>query len=157
MDPELRAVPYDHPDAVALVDALFHDLNERYGDEDDEGTGWRGEVTPAKVAAPEGAFLVAYLGGEPVACGGVKRWDERTAEVKRMYTAPAGRRRGIGRALLRGLEDAARGLGYEAIRLETGEEQPEAVRLYESEGYLPITPYGRYRDDPRSQCFETPL
>lgn len=154
---ELRAVAYDHPDAEALVDALFHDLNERYGDEDDEGEAWKGEVTPARVASPEGRFLVAYLDGVPAGCGGIKRWSATTAEVKRMYTAPAGRRQGVGRALLRGLEDAARELGYEAVRLETGEEQPEAMRLYEAEGYDRIPAYGRYRDDPRSACFEKRL
>ena len=154
---ELRPTPYDAPAAAALVEALFHDLNERYGDEDDEGEGWKGEVTPAKVAPPDGEFLVAYVDGEPVGCGGIKRWSATTAEVKRMYTAPAGRRQGVGRALLRGLEDAARSLGYEAIRLETGEEQPEAMRLYEAEGYGRIPNYGRYKDDPRSACFEKAL
>lgn len=154
---ELRPTPYDATEAAALVEALFHDLNERYGDEDDEGEGWKGEVTPPAVAAPDGEFLVAYLDGVPVGCGGIKRWSATTAEVKRMYTAPAGRRRGVGRALLRGLEDAARRLGYEAVRLETGEEQPEAMRLYEAEGYERIPPYGRYRDDPRSACFQKRL
>ena len=150
-------MPYDHPDAAALVDALFHDLNERYGAEEDDGEGYLGEVTPEKVAPPDGVFLVAYLDGAPVACGGIKRWSGTTAEVKRMYTAPAGRRRGAARAVLRELEASARTLGYTAVRLETGDEQPEALRLYESAGYGRITPYGRYRDDPRSKCFEKAL
>jgi len=151
---ELRPTPYDDPVAVAMVDALFADLNERYGEEDDGGAGWYAEIVADKVAPPEGTFLVAWLDGEPVGCGGIKRWDATTAEVKRMYTAPAGRRRGVARAVLRGLEAAARDLGYEAVRLETGEEQPEAMRLYESAGFHRIPNYGRYRDDPRSACFE---
>lgn len=157
----IESLPYDDPVVVALIEELLVDLDERYGTdqtEDPEGAdGWRAEVTPEKVRPPHGAFLVARLDGDAVACGGIKRYDEATAEVKRMYTAPAGRRRGIARALLTRLEDEARALGYSMIRLETGTAQPEAMRLYESMGYEPIDNYGRYAFDERSRCFEKHL
>lgn len=154
---EVRQEPYDSPVAAGLVRALSADLDERYGAEDDGGAGWLAEVTPERVAPPEGTFLVAWLGGEPVGCGGLKRLDARTAEIKRMYTAVGGRRRGVARAVLGGLLGAARDLGYERVRLETGLEQPEAIALYEAEGFSPIPTYGRYRDDPRSRCYERVL
>ena len=147
----------DDPAAVALVEELFDELNERYGAEDDGGAGWRAEVSADKVAAPDGVFLVAHLDGEPVACGAIKRLDGNTGEVKRMYTAPRGRKRGIARVVLRRLEDEARALGYRALQLETGEEQPEAVALYDSAGWTRIAPYGRYQTDPRSICFRKEL
>ena len=59
--------------------------------------------------------------------------------------------------ILRALEQRARELGYPTLRLETGARQPEAISLYESEGYLPIEPYGYYRDSPLSRCFEKHL
>jgi putative acetyltransferase len=84
----------------------------------------------------------------------MRRHDERTAEVKRLFVDASARRLGVGRRMLRGLEDAARASGYRAIRLETGIEQPEAMALYESEGYERIPPYGPWKDSPRSVCYE---
>jgi GNAT superfamily N-acetyltransferase len=150
-------VPLDDAVASGLVDRLFHDLNERYGEEDDGGAGWYAEVTPPKVTPPDGVFLVAYWDGEPVGCGALKRLDATTGEIKRMYVAPEGRRRGVARAVLARLEDEARTLGYAALQLETGTVQHEALALYESAGWTPIPPYSRYADDPRSRCFRKPL
>jgi GNAT superfamily N-acetyltransferase len=154
---EIERASLDDAAPRALVDALFHDLNERYGEEDDGGAGWYAEVTPEKVVAPHGAFLVARIDGEPVGCGALKRLDDTTGEIKRMYTAPAGRKRGVARALLTRLEEEARALGYTSLQLETGTVQPEAIALYESAGWSRIMPYGRYRDDPQSVCFRKSL
>ena len=49
--------------------------------------------------------------------------------------------RGLARVLLGALEDAARGLGYSRVRLDTGPRQPHARALYESTGYRPVEPY----------------
>jgi len=65
-----------------------------------------------------------------------------------------GRRRGIARRILHALEQLAAGFNYQAIRLGTGVEQPEAIALYESSGYHRIAAYGRHSSDPRSVCFE---
>lgn len=154
---EVRQTAYDDDVSRALVHQLWADLNERYGEEDDGGEGWLSEVTPEKVSPPDGTFLVAWLDGEPVGCGGLKRLDDRTAEIKRMFTAAGGRRRGVARAVLRGLVEGARALGYSRVWLETGLEQPEAMALYEAEGFHRIPTYGRYRDDPRSRCYELVL
>jgi GNAT superfamily N-acetyltransferase len=155
---------YDDPVVIALIDALLVDLDERYGldgidDPDADAAEWRAEVTPEKVRPPHGAFLVAYddADGAALGCGGVKRLDDTTGEIKRMYTTPSGRRRGIGRALLSRLEDEARALGYASLQLETGAPQHEAVAMYESAGWARIPSYGRYSSDPRSICFRKDL
>ncbi len=74
-----------------------------------------------------------------------------------MWTAPAHRRRGHSRRVLRALERVARERGYERMRLQTGTAQPEALALYLSENYARIAPYGPYREDPRCVCFEKRL
>jgi putative acetyltransferase len=74
--------------------------------------------------------------------------------MKRVYVAPSGRRRGIARRILYALEQLAGGFNYRAIRLGTGIEQPEAIRLYESNGYHRIAAYGHYIGDSLSVCFE---
>lgn len=159
---------YDSEVAAALVAELLADLNERYASieadmtEDELAAGdaeYLAEVTAEMVAAPHGTFVVAWLGADAVGCGAVKPFapDRRVGEIKRMYTAPRARRQGISRAILRRLEAAARDLGYRRLQLETGTAQPEALALYETEGWHRITPYGRFRDSPDSVCFAKDL
>jgi putative acetyltransferase len=106
---------------------------------------------------PAGAFLVGSVAGRPVACGGISRYDEETAELRRMYVVPSARGRGLSRQLLAAIEDAARSLGYSLLRLETGNRQTAAIGLYRSAGYEPIDRYGPFVDDERSLCFEKQL
>ena len=75
----------------------------------------------------------------------LRRLDEQTAEVKRMYVAPEARRQGVARAVLAYLEEHARATGVTRLVLETGNEQPEALAFYSAAGYRPVTPYGFYR------------
>jgi putative acetyltransferase len=83
--------------------------------------------------------------GVAVGCGGVALYDGY-AEVKRMFTRPAGRRRGIAAAILRRLEQEARGAGYALLRLETGIYQAEAIGFYVREGFAPCDAFGEYAD-----------
>lgn len=152
-------------DAIALSDPVARRLEAemsaeivvRYGGEEFE------PPLPAELfEPPAGVFLVAWLevdGGdrEAVGCAGIRRLDEERCELKRMFVAEAARGRGVARALLERLEDEAVDLGYSALWLETGTEQPEAIALYESSGYEPVPNYGTYKDDPRSRCFAKPL
>ena len=155
--------PYESPVAVALVQELLVELNERYADideaDDPDDGDYLAEVTPAMVRAPHGRFLVAWLAGAPAGCGALKPLDSdpSVGEIKRMYTAPAARRRGVSRALLARLEEAAVELGYARVQLETGFAQPEALALYESHGWHRITPYGHYKGSAQSVCFAKEL
>jgi GNAT superfamily N-acetyltransferase len=149
---EIRRTGYGHRDAQRLAADLAGELLERHGR---PGSG--SEPPVSDFDPPDGAFVVGYEVGEPVACGGVCRYDERTGEIRRMYVVPAARGRGFSHAILAALEGAARKLGYEAIRLETGNRQHEAIALYRSSGYEPIERYGPYVDDDRSVCFEKNL
>lgn len=151
--------PYDGPVAAALVQQLMVELNERYAGVDDadgpDDDAYLAEVTPVMVSAPRGTFVVAWLDGVPAGCGAIKPLDAdpTVGEVKRMFTAPHARGRGVGRAVLVRLEAAATDLGYHRLQLETGTAQPEAISLYESSAWVRIPPYGHYRASPASVCF----
>src|SRR2546421_6504402 len=99
---------FDSPDVQALVLAQQEEMRGMYEGEADIG--------PTREAAmfvePDGVFLVVRDGERAVACGGVCRFDEERAEVKRMYVLPEERGRGLGRRVLGELEAEARRLGY---------------------------------------------
>lgn len=140
---ELKLVRYDSMVAQALVSAAMADLGQRYG-----GTGDETPVSPEEFVPPHGAFFVAYLDGEAVGCAGWRDHGEGVAELKRLYTTPSVRRRGIARRLLTAVEDHAREHGRKRMILECGDRQPEAIQLYKSHGYEPIPHFGYYRDAP---------
>ena len=70
-----------------------------------------------------------------------------------MYVAPAAQRRGLARLMLAHLEQTAAAAGAEAMILETGTAQPEAMALYEAAGYEPVAPFGHYAWSPRNRCY----
>jgi GNAT superfamily N-acetyltransferase len=138
--------------------ALTTDLEAELLDQYQGVPGSGGLPEPGIFEPPDGAFLVGWEDGRAVACGGVCRYGhEATAELRRMYVIPAARGRGLARVLLAAIEAEARSLGYEALRLETGNRQIEAIGLYESAGYARIDRYGPFVDDERSVCFEKRL
>ena len=159
----IEALPFDHPVVRRLITELDADLDTRYAhDDEEEGEPDRTmlNVLDASVSPPLGTFLVAWLDGEAVGCGGLRpapTGEPGVAEIKRMYVTPAARGGGVSRALLAGLEGAAADLGYRRVILETGTRQQEAMALYESAGYEPIANYGAYRYSELSRCYAKDL
>jgi len=88
-------------------------------------------------------FFAVRLDGVAIGCGGVAFYDG-FAEVKRMYTRPTARRKGVAATLLRRLEAEAREAGHSVLRLETGMYQAEAIGFYEREGFEECAPFGDY-------------
>jgi putative acetyltransferase len=88
-------------------------------------------------------FFIARLDGRAVGCGGVALFGS-FAEVKRMYVRDDARGRGIARALLARIESEARSNGIDLVRLETGDRQFDAIRLYERAGFRQCDPFGEY-------------
>jgi GNAT superfamily N-acetyltransferase len=131
-----QPLPAGEPPARDLLAAMVAEMHGLYGPIDGPGMP---SATPADFGPPHGTFLVGFDDdGLPVCAGGVKRLDDGTAEIKRMYVVPGARRRGLARVLLRALEDAARDLGYATVRLDTGPQQAHAQAMYEAAGYRPI-------------------
>ena len=99
-------------------------------------------TTPDEMVPPHGAFLVGYEGDRAIAIGGLRPLDEDgLCEIKRMYVVPAARSRGVGRALLGALEDAAREIGYTHVRLDAGPAQQHSQVLFAKTGYVEIPKY----------------
>lgn len=134
---EFRPGRVDAGDGRRLVAAMVDEIAALYTGLVLDGDAMP-KAGPAELSPPRGAFLIGYVGEEPVCCGGIKPLDERTCEIKRMYVVASMRRRGVARALLRRLEAEARALGYAVARLDTGPRQRGAQALYAEEGYTEI-------------------
>ena len=100
-----------------------------------------------------GYFVVAREAGHAVGCGSFRPIGDRCAEIKRMFVKASARRGGIARRILRHLEEEIRRRGFQSIVLETGRDQPEALALYEAEGYFPIPAFLGYVGSPISRCY----
>ncbi len=159
--PSLRLVRvgYGHPDATRLVEEVQQEYVARYGGPDVS------PLDPLMFEPPTGSFFVGYRdtpdgsGGDAVATGAWRRVDlpvlgvTRTAEVKRMYVAPRAQRAGHARTILAALEADAAAYGAQALVLETGVRQPEAIALYRSAGYVAVPDFGHYAGDALSRCY----
>src|SRR4051794_8487928 len=112
----IRRSTLTSPDAHRLIAALNVELMKTFP----EPGARHFSLSASQVADGDGAFLIAYIDDGAVGCGAMRRQDETTAELKRMYVDPSLRGRGIGRALLEALERETRTLGLVRIVLETG-------------------------------------
>ena len=144
MSIEVRDEPADGPAARALW-AEYMDFVAR-----------RVAVPPSSPEAifgtpdafEEGAWVVLYDSGEPVACGGLRRLDATPGEIKRMFVTEGARGHGHGRRLLAELESRARAAGMTSIGLITTEALTEARAMYEAAGYEVVdTPVDGARQD----------
>lgn len=122
-----------------LVRAMEAEIEATYAD--DMGSIHSVGASPEAMTPPDGDFLLVYDGSRPVGCGGLKRLDERTCEIKRMYVLPEMRGRGLSALLLEALEARATELHFTRARLDTGVRQPAAKHLYERSGYVEIPDY----------------
>ena len=142
--------PFDSEDALRLIAALDAHLAGRYPPHQRFGPNLR----PEHLAAGLGAFLIARSEGRAVGCGAVRRLDETTVEVKRMYVEPELRGQGVAKKILKRLEAEAKTLGAHRLVLETGIYQAEAIGLYRRAGFSEIDCFGEYAGVPTSACFE---
>ena len=142
LDPAALTVlnlPMHDPRVRPLLDELAVEYDTRYGDlfgrkaAADESNRYPAE----EFEAPGGAHLVIQENGESIAGGAFRRYDFRTAELKRIGTHSGHRRRGLAKVVVAGLETLAASRGYTRIYLTTGPRQPEAKHLYLSTGYQP--------------------
>jgi GNAT superfamily N-acetyltransferase len=155
----LRHLPLGHADAVRLNAELQQEYRVRYGGHDGTPTD------PREFDAPHGLFVVGYVNGAAVVCGGWRARDggedpelrPGDAEIKRMYVVAAHRGHGYARAVLAELERTAAAAGRRRAVLESGTRQPESVALYLSAGYEPMPAFGLYRDSPNSRFFAKPF
>jgi GNAT superfamily N-acetyltransferase len=132
---------WNDPDVRALTTAQQAEIRARYGGKEEPGR-------PPSAADVSVVLVARDEDGVPVGCGALRELGDGAAEVKRMFVVPAARGRGVSKAVLGALEDAARERGWTTLRLETGPRQPEAIALYTGAGYEPIGAFGAYVGDP---------
>ena len=131
----LTAAPND---AVRMLIAELEDaLSAEYPPENRHG------LPLEAIFQPHVRFFVATLDGAPAGCGGVALFDG-FAEVKRMYVRPAARGQGVARAILARIEAETRAASLPVLRLETGDKQTDALRLYQRYGFTACPPFGDY-------------
>jgi GNAT superfamily N-acetyltransferase len=149
------AVPFADVRVQRLIDEVQAHYVVIYGGPDDS------PVDPTEFDPPRGLFVLGTVDGHEVAMGGWRHRRDLTAvfggahvaEIKRMYVAPAGRRKGYARRVLTVLEDTARDAGADVLVLETGTMQPDAISLYEASGYEPTVRFGHYADSELARYF----
>ena len=146
---ELRAARLDDPLVTPLLAGLEEEYLRRYGRNDELSTTEASEFDP-----PGGGFVILLDGPVTAAGGGFRPHAPGVCEIKRMWTNPAYRRRGLAGQVLDALEEGAHQAGYHRLVLETGPNQPEAAALYERRGYHRIPVYGRY---PQAVAFTSDL
>ena len=139
-----------HKDFIELVKQLDADLAERDG-KDHSFYAQFNIIDKIKYA------VIAYENGKPIACGALKAYSPGSMEIKRMYTLPDSRGKGVAGNVLGELEIWATELHCEKCILETGKRQPEAIALYQKNGYSIIPNYGQYEGIENSLCFEKGL
>lgn len=149
----VESVRWDDPSAIALRDAMEIEMRVRYAD--------RLELRAASHAIAE-VDAIAYVGvaftADRIPVGHVAlRWLDGELELKRLFVAAAHRGAGVSVALIEATDAAAVRLGAKRIILQTGDRQPDAVRLYERAGYTPIPIFAPYEALTYSLCFEKQL
>ncbi len=140
---EIVVVPPRDEDARRCLDCYFAELQARFEGGFDRTLGK--ELADAEMTPPAGCFLLARDGGRPVGCAALVRLHAGAAEIKRMWTAPEARGRGVARRMLAELERTAREAGYRKLLLDTNRALGEAQALYRSLGFVETA---RYNDNP---------
>ncbi|SEH50677.1 Ribosomal protein S18 acetylase RimI [Mycolicibacterium rutilum] len=133
------AVSQDDPLVEPLLAELAVEYSQRYGPTESAVLKWLRDHPAAEFAPPDGALVLGLRDGRPVTGGAFCRFDDTTAELKRIWTDSRHRRQGLAKALLAELETRIVQRGYRRVYLTTGDRQPEAEALYLAAGYERLT------------------
>lgn len=139
-------------DFILLCHELDKFLNELVGGEEN-----RAEYIQYNKVDDIHDVVIAYENDIPVGSASFKKYDDETAEVKRVFVKKEYRGQGISNELMRMLEQRAREKGFRYFILESGEPLVSAMALYRKIGYKVIPNYGQYVDMKDSVCMKKKL
>ena len=148
--PSLLRTTSANPDFIQLVKHLDIELAERDGDEHPFYDQFN-KIDNIRYV------VVAYENEKAIACGAIKEYAPGIIEIKRMFTDPEFRGKGVATMVLNELVQWAKELNYQKCILETGVRQPDAIRLYQKNGFTSIPNYGQYEGVVNSVCYELEL
>jgi putative acetyltransferase len=131
----------DQSEVIALIAALVAYLGSLYAAEH------RHLLDIRQLCEPNVTFLVARRAGQAIGCGAMRADPRGWGEIKRMFVVDAARGRGIGGAILAGIEAEARRVGITLLKLETGIHNHEALALYRRLGYRDCRAFGDYPEN----------
>ncbi|HEY6237583.1 MAG TPA: GNAT family N-acetyltransferase [Thermoplasmata archaeon] len=138
----IRIVPGTSRRNVVAARRLFREYAEQIGiDLCFEGFDEELEQLDRVYGPPRGALWIAWAGGRPVGCVGLRPYSRTDGEMKRLYVRAGLRGTGVGRRLVHALLTRARLLGFRAVRLDSLPTMRAAQALYRSLGFRPIPPY----------------
>ena len=149
---EFQQVDASNPDFLTLVQLLNGELAARDGEDHVFYAQLNGLEDIRQVIVAYDARTHAAL-----ACGAIKHYAIGCVEIKRMFVRPQARGKGLASQVLQALEAWAQSLGYAQTILETGTSLPEAIGLYQKQGYTQIPNYGQYAGIETSVCFTKQL
>ncbi|HXH33969.1 MAG TPA: GNAT family N-acetyltransferase [Plantibacter sp.] len=155
----IETVAWDDARAVALRSAMDEEMNARYAsawEHWDPQAAQRAQLAFAVDPADIAATFLAIVDGVPVGHAALRRLGGDW-ELKRVVTLATHRGQGISKALIAAVEETARTAGASRLILQTGDRQPDAVRLYEWLGYEQIPIYSPYEVIPMSLCYSKAL
>lgn len=138
----------NNPDFVDLCKQLDNYFNEVNGVEKQEG--YNQYNTLSDIAD----VWIAYEDNAPVGCAAFKQYEDKVAEVKRVFVKPEYRGKGISKELMKAVEGKALEKEYKSLILETGKNFKAAIGLYQSMGYTVIENFGQYKNMPNSVCMQ---
>jgi ribosomal protein S18 acetylase RimI-like enzyme len=138
----VKLIPAGSKDQIALARLLFREYADSLGvdlcfqDFEKELAALPGDYAP-----PNGRLYLAYVSDQPAGCVGLRKIEDKVAEMKRLYVRPLFRGQGVGRQLVLALVKDAGELGYSKMRLDTLPSMKRALELYRAMGFKPIDPY----------------
>jgi putative acetyltransferase len=140
----LELLAAESTEQVAILRELFREYADAIG-VDLEYQGFSAELAalPSPYIAPHGALLIAMIDGHIAGCVALRRIDDRTGEMKRLYVRRDFRSEGLGRQLVEAAIRAARDAGYVALRLDTLPSMASAQALYRTLGFVEIPAYNQ--------------
>jgi len=145
----IKSVEATDYDATCMMAALSSELKQI------TGNSGRSSFNIEDMDNDRSLFVVAYETEKPVGCGALKQIDNTTAEIKRVYAQVKGV--GVGKEIVRYLEQQAILLGYQKLLLETRKANERAIAFYTKQGYNVCQNYGKYQGRSEAICFEKVL
>ena len=142
----LKRTTSDNPDFKYLTGLFDEYLVDIDGEEKDFFSFYNN--------VPLETVLLVYENEAVVGCGGFKKFDDNTAEIKRMFVHPDHRGKGIASLIINELENWAKESNYTNFVLETSPKLTNAIALYKKTGYKIIPNFGQYVGVENSICMK---